>query len=137
MPALDQCHDQVVRALQKEGWIASPKPERLNHEQRVIFIDLRATKRINGTTKQILLAEIKCFRDPDSATRDLYTGLGQYLIYRAMLEERGINIPLYLVVPLETYELLFDSTVTRAVTSNHVKLIVVNMDTDEIVLWKA
>jgi hypothetical protein len=34
----------------------------------------------------------------DSITREIYTAIGQYLVYKTALQEKGWNIPLYLAV---------------------------------------
>lgn len=72
MPRLDGCHPQVVRALEKDGWRVQAKPQRLIHEEHVVFIDVRATRQTNGARQQIPLVEIKCFPDRDSNTREVY-----------------------------------------------------------------
>lgn len=80
MPRLDDCHPKVVRALEKAGWTVNRKPEHLVHEERVVFIDVRATRQENGIRQQILLAEVKCFPDKDSTTREIYEAIGQYTV---------------------------------------------------------
>jgi hypothetical protein len=53
-----------------------------------------------------------------------------------MLAELGITTPLYLALPEEVYNQLFDSTVQRAVRDNHVKLVIVDLDTETVSQWK-
>lgn len=136
MPKLDQCHPQIVLALEKEGWRVDEKPRRLVHEERLVFIDIRATRRVNGSRQQILLAEIKCFPDRDGTTLELYIAFGQYIIYRALLAQEEIRSPLYLAIPDEVYEDVFDSTVRRAMSDNQVKLVIVNLETETITQWR-
>jgi len=95
MPKLDQCHHQVVRALQKTGWTVAPRATKLYSENRQIFIDIRAWRQVNGTSQQILLAEVECFPDRRSLTTDLYIAFGQYIVYRALLAELEDPHPLY------------------------------------------
>jgi hypothetical protein len=66
MPAFDQCHEQVVRALQKEGWNVEAEQVTLSLGKRRIFVDLRAVRGVNGNRQQIMLIEVKCF--PSSTT---------------------------------------------------------------------
>jgi len=54
MPRLDDCHEQVVHALEKEGWRIKPSQEQRYTPNRTIFIDIVATRGINGSTQQIL-----------------------------------------------------------------------------------
>ncbi len=135
MPALDACHPQIVRALEKDGWRVSEKPVKIDTANRTVYIDIEAFRSTNGSRQHILLGEIKCFPDKDSTTRDLYIAFGQYLIYRAVLDEREFNVPLYLVVPEEIYNAVFDSTVHRAIGDNRIRLLVVNIETEVIVQW--
>ncbi len=134
--AFDVCHEQIVRALEKDGWQVDERPRRLNLKDRVVYIDIQAMRQVNGSRQQILLAEVKCFPDRDSTTRELYIAFGQYIIYKAMLAELDIATPLYLALPGEVYNQLFDSTVQRAVRDNHVKLVIVNLDTETVSQWR-
>jgi hypothetical protein len=72
MPTLDQCHQQVVNALEKEGWVVAQKQTKLYSESRQIFIDIRAERAVNGNRRQIILSEVKCFPDRSDTTRELY-----------------------------------------------------------------
>src|SRR5262245_43273789 len=107
MPRLDDCHPQVVRALEKDGWITTTSYRLFIHKRRA-FVDIGATRQINGTREQILLVEVKCFTDRNSTTDELYGAIGQYLIYRTMMVELGMNAPLYLAIPQAVFATLFD-----------------------------
>ena len=135
MPRLDDCHEQVVRALEKEGWHVNPSQEQRYTPDRTIFIDIVATRGINGSTEQILLAEIKCFADRNSTTRELYIAFGQYILYRAFLAELKDETPLYLAVPEHAYIGIFEQTALRAVRDNRVKMVIVNVVTETITRW--
>jgi XisH protein len=135
MPRLDQCHEQVVRALEKEGWTVAKKQFKLYAEGRQIFIDIRASRGANGAHQQVLLVEVKCFADRDNTTQELYTALGQYIIYRTVLAELNSQTPLYLAVPENVLADILDSITTRAVKDNQIKLVVVNLETETIVKW--
>lgn len=135
MPALDVCHEQVVRALQKDGWQIQNSPIRLQAKSRTAFIDIEAIRTLNGHQQHLLLVEVKCFPDPDSTTRDLYTGMGQYLIYYAIVEERGDNIPLYLAIPEPIYQTVFDDLVLRTLHKHGIKLLIVDLEKERIVQW--
>jgi hypothetical protein len=134
MSRLDYCHPQIVSALEKEGWTVAPVPLNIRTPTRVGYIDIQASRNINGTTQQIMLAEVKCFPDR-SRTAELYHAVGQYVIYRATLAELNVTAPLYLAVPFDVYETIFDSTARRAVSDNKIKLLIVNLDTETIVQW--
>jgi len=135
MPALDQCHDQVVHAFQKAGWQIDGQQYQLKYKAHTVFIDIAASRRINGTGHQILLAEVKCFPNPDSSTREVYIAFGQCLVYRTMLLARGIDTPLYLVIPEAYYEQSFDLTLKQVLKDNQIHYITVNLDTETLVKW--
>jgi len=135
MPALDHCHEQVVRALTKAGWKIQSDPFRILINGRGVFIDLEVSRNLNGDRQQILLVEVKCFPDRKSTTRDLYTALGQYLVYRAMLEQIESTAPIYLAVPEDVFKTIFDASITKAIVDNRIKLIVIDLDREVITQW--
>ena len=135
MPALDYCHPIVVRALENDGWTVNFSPSPFYVEGRYVFIDIQASRGGNGSAEQVLLAEIKCFPDRTSTTRELYIAVGQYIIYRTVLAELQNPTPLYLAVPATVYESIFDSTVKRAISDNRIKIVVVHLDEERIVQW--
>ncbi|MEO8609978.1 MAG: element excision factor XisH family protein [Chloroflexota bacterium] len=135
MPAFDQCHDQVARAIQKEGWQIEDEPFRLLVPPRVGFVDLRVSRGQNGHFEQLMLIEVKCFPDEDSTTRDLYVSIGQDLVYRAMIAELDLPEVLYLAVPQPIFETIFDQSVMWVINESKIRLVIVNLETETIVQW--
>jgi len=135
MPALDQCHHQVVRALQKDGWVITDQPLYLSTEKRQVYIDIGAQQSGNGSRKRIAVIEVKCFLDTDKMTTDLYIAVGQYLFYRAVIADRNINAPLYLSVPENIYNEFFDAIARTVMSENQIKLVIVNLETETIAQW--
>jgi hypothetical protein len=135
MPAFDACHDQVVRALEKEGWRVEIEPYRLALPPRVGYVDIRLSRGRNGRLEQLLLVEVKCFPDEDDTTRDLYISIGQYLIYRALIVELELPDALYLAVPSDIFSLIFDRSVMRVVNESKIRLVIVNLEMETIVEW--
>jgi hypothetical protein len=80
MPAFDSCHPQIVRALEKDGWNIALDQFliRIDRSHRV-YIDIEAR---HANSQSVMVVEVKCFQDVESETTDLYTAIGQYLIYR-------------------------------------------------------
>jgi hypothetical protein len=136
MPAIDTCQPNVIRALEKDGWRILLGETRFRKYKRSIMIDIRAVHGANGSSRQILLAEVKCFGNPSEYTRDLYTAIGQYIVYRAMLDELNDATPLYLAIPIVAYDELFDGIIQRAINDVKIKLIVVDIVQEVIVTWK-
>jgi hypothetical protein len=135
--ALDRCHQQVVRALEKDGWMVAKKPTKLYSEDRQVFIDILAERGTNGSQEQIILSEVKCFPDRNDTTREIYIAFGQYLVYRAIIAELKRQIPLYLAVPEDAYQAIFDPVIQRVVNDNQVKLLVVDLEMEIITRWMA
>ena len=136
MPAIDSCQPQVIRALEKDGWNVETNSGRFRKDNRAIVIDIRANYGSNGQSRQILLVEVKCFADSSEYTRDLYVAIGQYVVYQAMLNELKNSTSLYLAIPLRAYDDLFDGVIQRAINDVKIKIIVVDIEREEIVQWK-
>lgn len=135
MPAVDQCQEQIVRALQKEGWQVVKAPLRLQVDLRVAYIDVEMSRDANGSRESMLLVEIKCFSGPDASTTELYEALGQYLVYRAMILEWGLPHSVYLAVPEGGFNDIFDGSVMRVVNESRVRIVVVNLEAERVVKW--
>ncbi|MDJ0534241.1 MAG: XisH family protein [Xenococcaceae cyanobacterium MO_207.B15] len=98
MPAKDIFHDIVTIALQKDGWLITDDPLRLKWGLRELFVDLGAKKLIaaqKGETK--IAVEIKSFIGK-SPINELENALGQYILYRNILEETEPDRLIYLAV---------------------------------------
>ena len=133
MPAFDSCHPQVVRALEKDGWTISSDQFliRIDRSHRV-YIDIEA-QHFNAAS--IMVVEVKCFQDVEAETSDLYAAIGQYMVYRNLLERSNLNIPLYLAIPIEAYLGVFNRMAFPLIVQNHVKMIVVDLEREVIDQW--
>ena len=135
MPASDVCLPQVLRALENDGWQIVAQNEHYRINKRSIFIDLRAEHLENGSSATILLAEVKCFAEKESWTIDIYTAIGQYLVYAEFLRKLSVTIPLYLVIPETIYNLVFDTVIQQIIRQQAIKMIIVNLETEAITQW--
>lgn len=135
MPQFDTCHHQVVSALQKDGWLIDAEQVVISTEKRQGFVDVRAAREVNGTRQQVMFVEVKCFPDRNSTTQELYIAIGQYIIYRAIMVESETVIPLYLAVPDEVFEAVFDSSVRWSIRESQIKLVIVDLDGEVIKKW--
>ena len=135
MPTLDSCHEQVVNALKKAGWDVASQAMFVRTPEVSVFIDIEALRN-NGHLQQIVIIEVKCFTNENSDLNELYRAIGQYIIYRTALHERTMDFPLYLAIPTSVYERLFKTKiVTASAREIQMKLIVVDIDREEIVTW--
>jgi hypothetical protein len=125
----------MVRAFYKDKWEVATTPRRIKRGKRTIHIDIEAWRNINGKLRQVLLAEIKCFASRSRTTRELYAAIGQYIIYRTILAELNMTIPLYLAIPKTVYDTVFDMSVRRAMSDNNIKLVIVDLEAEVITQW--
>jgi len=137
MPAFDQCHEQVVRALQKDGWRLEQTAVKLFFDDRYAYVDMKVSRGINGNREQMLLVEVKCFPDKNSTTRDLYAAIGQYLVYRAMIRALDQSIEIYLSIPSSIFNEVFDDIVLHVIEESRINVVVINLETETIVKWIA
>ena len=127
MPAKDSCHDEVSHALQKDGWNINPKQPRLVADI-FAYIDIEAHK-----DEQDAFIEVKCFPGAND-TQELYIAFGQYIVYRELLAWLKPEAKLYLGIPDSVFA-RFPTTVLNTIQNNHVKIIVVDLETETIVRW--
>jgi hypothetical protein len=92
------------------------------------YIDIEAHK-----DEQRAFIEVKCFPGAND-TQELYITFGQYIVYRELLAQLVPSAKLYLGVP-ESVFIEFRTTVLNTIQNNHVKIIIVNMETETIVRW--
>ncbi|MEM9954394.1 MAG: element excision factor XisH family protein [Chloroflexota bacterium] len=132
MPAKDKYHDIVVRALEKEGWTILSEQVRLRIGERQLWIDLQ----IRNPEQQALLLEVKSYDTALSPVEFLKQALGQYLLYRAIIDEIESDESLYLAIPTNAHEDIFLSEVGRLVVNKYaINLVIYDVLLEEIVEW--
>ena len=136
MPALDQCHHQIVRALEKAGWNVDDNPFVIPIiGVRRLFVDIQAEKTQRNGFQTIIVVEAKCFSDSRTELNDLYTAIGQYIVYRSLLIKRKAGMPIYLAVPVHAYEGIFQQLAMQVVQEIGIKMIVVDLEREVIKQW--
>jgi glucose-6-phosphate 1-dehydrogenase len=133
----DIFHQQVKKALIKDGWIITHDPLTIRISEAVkLQIDLAAESIIAAERDSEKIAvEIKSFV-ADSDISAFHTALGQYLNYCQALEEQQSNRIVYLAIPSETYEDFFQlSFIQRALKRYQVKLMIYDPKLEEIKQW--
>jgi hypothetical protein len=137
MPASDTIKPAVVAALTKDGWTITDDPLTLEYGDLYLFIDLGATRIVvaeRGVER--IAVEIKSFPSKSKVT-DLQQAVGQYTVYRAILRRVEPDRKLYLAVSNEIYNRVFVPITGQIVRSDvGIQLIVVDVATEEIVLWE-
>ncbi len=126
----------VKQSLQKEQWVITHDPMRLEFGDVKFQVDLGAERLLaaeRGAEK--IAIEIKSFLKP-SAITDFYGALGQFLSYRLALETLEPDRLLYMAVPLDAYQTFFQLGFTKAaIESYKILLIVYDIDNEVIVAW--
>lgn len=107
MAARDLFHQAVKVALQKEDWLITDDPLKLEAGGAKFEIDIGAERLLAAERAgEKIAVEIKTFVG-DSPITDYHAALGQFLNYRLALELNQSDRKLYLAIPIAVYEALF------------------------------
>lgn len=136
MPAKDLYHDRVKNALIKDGWTITDDPYFIKYEDAELFADLAAEKPLAAERQgQKIVVEIKSFVGK-SLMYDFHSALGQYIVYRKLIQLTEPEYKLYLAVDDVVYGEFFQRKSVQAVSNeNNVLLIVVDMEKEVIKQW--
>lgn len=136
MPAKDIYHDTVKRALQRDKWTIAHDPFPLQIGKKRLSADLGAERLIGADLGlQKIVVEVKSFLG-SSDVKDLEQALDQYILYRQILNEMGIERGLYLAVSQPTFNSVFAIELGQVLLKNQViKLLVFDDDNEVIVQW--
>nr|WP_199296514.1 XisH family protein [Leptolyngbya sp. FACHB-711] len=136
VPAKDIYHDTVKRALQKDEWTITHDPFPLQIGKKRLSADLGAERLISAEKGlQRIVVEVKSFVG-QSDVKDLEQALGQYVLYRQILSEMGIERSLYLAVSQATFNSVFTIELGQVLLKNQVvKLIVFDDESEAIAQW--
>jgi hypothetical protein len=143
MPQRDRIHDIVRQALIKDGWQITDDPYIIDYGDRIFYVDLGIATARHGSSILIgassgnrhIAVEIKEFRGR-SPMLDLEQAIGQYVLYRLLLERITPGREIYLAVPTLAYDEIFTQEIGRLVMDElRMKLLVVELETEEVAQW--
>lgn len=147
MPQKDAIHEIVKQAVIKDGWIIrdTDDPYVISYGERFLFVDLGASKYANNSIHGSLVGaeknnrriaiEIKEFR-AKSIIKDLEQAIGQYVLYRLLLEKIDPEREVYLAITELLYEYFFCEPIGELVINElPLKMIIVNLQKVEITKW--
>lgn len=136
MPAKDIYHDAVKNALIRDGWIITADPYPIKYEDAELYADMAAEKPIAAERHgQKIVVEVKSFLGR-SPMYDFHNALGQYIVYRNLLQQTAPEYELYLAIDDITYENFFQRrSIVLILQQNAVRLTVVEMEKEAIVQW--
>jgi hypothetical protein len=113
MPARDLYHDIFRNALIKDGWTITHDPLQLRYGGKDMYVDLGAERLLAAEKgSQKIAVEIKSFTRP-SVMQDLEIALGQYTLYNDVLVENEPERLLFLAVPKEIKDDIFEDPLGR------------------------
>ena len=137
MPAKDAFHEVVKIALQKDGWQITHDPYTLQAGTLELYIDLGAEKVVAAEKDgQKIAVEIKSFIGPSKLSQ-FYTALGQFISYRAALQQQETDRILYLAVPSNAYDSFFTlGFIQSLVQQNQVHLMIYDIEQEAIAQWQ-
>jgi hypothetical protein len=136
MPRMDRIHTPVRNALIKAGWTITADPYILQYEDLTLFVDLEAERTIAAERDGCrIVVETKSFVG-QSAIHDLQVALGQYEMYRRLLEVTAPDRKLYLAVGADIFATFFQRPAIRVVIEGlGLQLLVVDIIKEEVVQW--
>jgi XisH protein len=136
MPKLDIIHNPVKNALVRDGWLITDDPYVIQYQRTTLYADLGAERPIGAERNgQKLVVEVKSFIGA-SKIQDLKEALGQYDIYRYLLEEIAPDRKLYIAISEVAYNAFFTQDVIKLIIDRHqLPIVIVDTETEEIVQW--
>ncbi|MEH1898479.1 MAG: XisH family protein [Nostoc sp.] len=136
MPAKDIYHDAVKNALIKDGWKIIADPYFLQYEDAELYADLFVEKALLAEQEgRKIVVEINSFISP-SPMRDFENALGQYILYRDILQLASKNYKIYLAIRDTVFDTFFQRKSIQAVVKlQQIEFIVFNNEREEITLW--
>ncbi|MBD2150706.1 XisH family protein [Pseudanabaena sp. FACHB-1277] len=136
MPKLDFIHRSVKNALIADGWRVTDDPYIIEYLKTRLYADLGAEKAIAAERgEQKIVIEVKSFLGA-SKFQDLKEALGQYDIYRYLLEETAPERKLYVAISNEAYSNFFSQEVIKLILDKHqLPLIIVDINQEEVLKW--
>lgn len=137
MSALDRFHNAVKNALIADGWTVTHDPLRLTAGRRNVYVDLGAERLLAADKgNQKIAVEIKSFMGR-SEVAELEQAVGQYWLYRGLLKRQEPDRVLYMAIPKETWETLFQEVIGEVVLEEPLThVLAYDPDTETIVEWK-
>ncbi len=130
-------YNAMENALIKDGWTITDHWLRLQRSKD-LYVDLSGKQFLTAQKENRKIAVmVKDFNGP-SDIADLQNALGQYTLYRNIIEETDPDRTLYLAVHEETFATIFEEALGQLIIrKNDLKLIVFNKTEEAIVKWNA
>lgn len=134
--AKDFYHEQVKRALEKDGWEITDDPYILESGKIKYQVDLGAEK-LFGATKgtEKIVVEVKSFVGP-SDINEFHRAIGQYVDYLVVLDDVEPDRLLFLAIPDFVWEGFFqEKAIQKALQFISAKVLIYNPIEEKIERW--
>lgn len=137
MSRRDIFHQSVRHALEKDGWVVTDDPLKIDWGGATIKIDLGAERLLAAEREgEKIAVEIKSFAG-SSPISEFHTALGQFIGYRRVLRDEAPGRKLFLGVPIDAYEEFLATMYAQAlIEEQDVSLIVYHPFHEVIVKWQ-
>ncbi len=134
--ARDIIHDAIKNALINDGWEITHDPYPIKYGTLRLVADLAAERSFAAEKDgQKIVIEVKSFVSR-SAIQDFKLALGQYNLYLGLLEVTSPERVLYLGIGNRVYQDLFVRKEIEFICKRfQVRLLVVDIDIEEVVTW--
>ena len=137
MAKKDKYHEQVKRALIKDGLTITHDPYKVKWGSPTFQVDLGAEKLLaaeKGTKK--IAVEVKSFINPSFFTA-FYEAVGKFSSYQEAIENREPDRELFVGVPRKIFDSYFEELVVKAVVKkSNMHLVIYDPEEEIIVQWK-
>jgi hypothetical protein len=151
MPRKDSSHNAIKKALIRSGWEITDDPYVISYGERFLFVDLGAEESESAMGRKFgsfksrfigacrdgnrIAVEIKEFGSR-SVMLDLEQALGQYVLYRLLLNKVDPEREMYLAVADAVYDEIFSEPVGELVINElPMRLIVIDLEKEEVQKW--
>ncbi|KPA15218.1 XisH protein [Candidatus Magnetomorum sp. HK-1] len=136
MPAKDIYHENMKKALIKDGWKITHEQMHLKWGMKDLYVDLGAEKlMVAEKDGRKIGVKVKSFVG-HSEMNDLEKAIGQYIVYHDILKETEPERDLYIAVPEEIFVDLFEEPIGKLLIGNkRFRLIVFDPLKEEIRKW--
>lgn len=139
MPAKNIDHDAVRDALIADGWTITDDPLRVLFGLRRLYVDLGAERARLGAERdgEKIAVEVQSFVG-ESHTDSLHHAVGQYCVYRVVLNRTEPDRLLYLAVRDTVYRTVFEEQLGQTVAADlQLRFLVYNAAQRRVVQWRS
>lgn len=137
MPAKNIDHDAVRDALIADGWTITDDPLRVLFGLRRLYVDLGAERARLGAERdgEKIAVEVQSFVG-ESHMDSLHHAVGQYCVYRVVLNRTEPDRHLYLAVRDTVYRTVFEEQLGQTVAADlKLRFLVYNATRRRVVQW--